>query len=172
MANCCNDLIAEVNDRWLCRGKYTLDAVDQLIHRRSRHIEINDGIRVELMFTLVRRELVQPTADFFERREKSGGVLHRPPRSSDQELDPFGCKHCDVARARGLGPSSVRQSTSPTARRSILPTAAPTRDPRFNDFSLCVCVMPPLLRASSRRRMTSVGNPRISRSAAGRLLST
>ena len=32
-----------------------LDAVDQLIHRRSRHIEINDGIRVELMFTLVRR---------------------------------------------------------------------------------------------------------------------
>ena len=40
--------------------------------------------------------------------------------------------------------------------------AAPTRDPRFKDFSLCVSVMPPLLRASSRRRLTSVGNPRVS----------
>ena len=47
-------------------------------------------------------------------------------------------------------------------RRSILTAAAPTRDPRFNDFSLCVSVMPPLRRASSRRRLTSVGNPRVS----------
>ena len=47
-------------------------------------------------------------------------------------------------------------------RRSILRAAAPTRDPRFNDFSLCVSVMLPLLRASSRRRLTSVGNPRVS----------
>ena len=37
-----------------------------------------------------------------------------------------------------------------------------TRDPRFNDFSLCVSVMPSLLRASSRRRMTSVGNLMVS----------
>ena len=122
-----------------------------------------------------RRGSTEPTAAArrFRNRRSSPSSPHpetavRLGRSAGEDIDNVR-RITPISAGRFFDRTALDLLLTPKAaghfaatRRAILRAAAPTRDPRFNDFSLCVSVMPPLLRASSRRRLTSVGNPRVS----------
>ena len=122
-----------------------------------------------------RRGSTEPTAAArrFRNRRSSPSSPHpetavRLGRSAGEDIDNVR-RITPISAGRFFDRTALDLLLTPKAaghfaatRRAILRAAAPTRDPRFNDFSLCVSVMPPLLRASSRRRLTSVRNPTVS----------
>ena len=108
-----------------------------------------------------RRGSTEPTAAArrFRNRRSSPSSPHpetavRLGRSAGEDIDNVR-RITPISAGRFFDRTALDLLLTPKAaghfaatRRAILRAAAPTRDPRFNDFSLCVSVMPPLLRAS------------------------